>query len=363
MIYTISLTSYPIQIGEQLYDIAALLPIVTTYHQIVIITDHTVKKHYGLRLQKHLQKKQLNTLLFSFPAGEHNKNYQTKQKIENAMFQQRCGKDTLILALGGGVVGDIAGYIAATYMRGIPYIQIPTTLLAMVDSSVGGKTGINTPYGKNLIGSIYQPISVVTDITLLKSLSKKHRINGLIEAVKMFLTHDAESFYFTETHLPQIINGDNKLLTDIVTRAVTIKARVVKKDEGEQNERNVLNFGHTIGHALEKLSHYRLLHGYAVAYGILVESTISHALGLLSTDQLLIIKNLLARLGIKGSTLKKYDITQLIQTTKIDKKVRSSNVNYSLLQEIGLAHTKNNHYVHPVNDKIVRQALKHVTKG
>ncbi len=363
MIHTVYATSYPIQIGAQLCDVTSWIPAATSHQRIVIITDHTVKKHYGLHLQKYLQKKELNTLLISFPAGEHYKNYKTKQKIENAMQRQHCGKDTLILALGGGVVGDIAGFIAATYMRGIPYIQIPTTLLAMVDSSVGGKTGINTQYGKNLIGSIYQPIGVVADTTLLQSLSKKHRINGLIEAVKMFLTHDAESFHFTENYLPQIINGDSELLTDIVTRAVTIKASVVKKDESEQNERNVLNFGHTIGHALENLSHYRLLHGHAVAYGILVESTISHALGLLSAEQLLIIKNLLARLGIKSNDLKKYDVTQLIHTTKIDKKVHSGNVHYSLLQEIGMAHFTNNHYVHPVNDKIVRQALKHITKG
>jgi 3-dehydroquinate synthase len=363
MIHTISATNYPIQIGAQLYDVATWLPIVTTYHQVVIITDHTVKKHYGLGLQKHLHKKKLNTILLSFPAGEKNKNYQTKQKIENAMLQQRCGKDTLILALGGGVVGDIAGFVAATYMRGIAYIQIPTTLLAMVDSSVGGKTGINTRHGKNLIGSIYQPISVIADTTLLQSLSKKQRINGLIEAIKMFLTHDAKSFCFAETHLSKIVDGDNELLTDIVARAVTIKATVVKKDERELNERNILNFGHTIGHALEKLSNYRLLHGYAIAYGILVESTISHMLGLLSADQLLIIKNLLTRLGIKGSDLKKYDLTQLIQTTKRDKKVRSGSVNYALLQEIGMAHIANNQYVHPVNDNIVRQALKHIAKG
>lgn len=363
MIETVLATSYPIQIGVQLLDIDSWFPLATTYHNIVIISDHTVKKYYGLHLQKHLQHKKINTLLLSFPAGDKYKNYQTKQKIENAMQQQQCGKDTLILALGGGVVGDIAGFIAATYMRGIPYIQIPTTLLSMVDSSVGGKTGINTQYGKNLIGSIYPPIGVIADITLLQSLSKKHLINGLIEAIKMFLTHDVNSFLFTKKHLSNILNGDHELLTNIVKRAVTIKANIVKKDEREQNERNVLNFGHTIGHALEKISHYRLLHGYAVAYGILVESNISHILGLLSSDQLLIIKNLLARLGIKDSALKKYDITKLIQATKNDKKVRSGKVHYSLLQKIGMAHTTNNTYLHPVNDKIVRQALQHITKG
>lgn len=370
MIHEISMTipikstiSYPIIIGASLYDVSTWLPKNKTFNQIVIITDHTVKKHYGLLLNKYLRQTGHNSLLLSFPAGEKFKNNKTKQEIENAMLQHRCERDTLILALGGGVVGDLAGYIAATYMRGVPYIQIPTTMLAMVDSSVGGKTGVNTIHGKNLLGVIYQPTCVVADISLLKSLSKKNIINGLIEAIKMFLTHDAESLRYTESHLHSIVKSDDKVLEEIVNRAVRIKAAVVGRDEKERGERSALNFGHTIGHALEKISNYTLLHGYAVAYGILVEATISHALGLLSAEQLLIIKNLIAKLGITGKDLQKYELTKLIQATKNDKKVQLGNAHYTLLQEIGSTLITNGNYAHSVVDEIVKQAFKSAIEG
>jgi 3-dehydroquinate synthase len=353
---------YPIKIGASLYDLATWFP-KKTFSQIVIITDHTVKKQYGLNLHKYLKRAGHTSLILSFPAGEKFKNNKTKKSLENTMLLYRCDKYTLIVALGGGVVGDIAGFIAATYLRGIPYIQIPTSLLAMVDSSVGGKTGINTIHGKNLIGIIYQPVCVVADITLLKTLSKKNRINGLIEAIKMFLTCDSKSFYYTESHLDGIINGQELLLKEIVARAVKIKADVVSRDEKEKGERSVLNFGHTIGHALEKISNYTLLHGYAVAYGILVEATVSHILGFLDIKQLSIIKNLLTQLSIHGKYLKKYEIANLIQATKNDKKVRSGNVNYTLLLEIGGVYTISGNYVHPVPDKIVRQAFRKVIEG
>lgn len=353
---------YSIIMSANLFDITTWLPN-KTFSQIVIITDSTVKKRYGLKLQNRLNQAGYNSLLLSFPAGEKSKNYKTKQVIEHAMQLHHCGRNTLIVALGGGVVGDLAGFIAATYLRGLPYIQIPTTLLAMVDSSVGGKTGINTFHGKNLIGAIYQPLCVVTDVGLLKTLSKKNIINGLIEAIKMFLTYDADSLRYTESHIQNILKGDDSILKEMVGRAVRIKAAVVSRDENESGERSVLNFGHTIGHALEKISNYTLLHGYAVAYGILVEATLSHLFGLLDNNQLLIIRNLFSKLGIHGKDLQKYDFVKLIQITKRDKKTRSGNVHYILLREIGHTHIANGNYAHTVADKIVRQALEITSEG
>ncbi|WP_342147215.1 3-dehydroquinate synthase [Rickettsiella endosymbiont of Aleochara curtula] len=351
----------PVIIGANLYDFSAWLPSLA-FQQIVIITDHTVKKLYGLELQKCLQQAGYKNLLFSFPAGEKFKTYKTKQMLENNMQLHGCNRDTLIIALGGGIVGDLTGFIAATYLRGIPYIQIPTTLLAMVDSSIGGKTGINTIYGKNLIGVIYQPLCVVIDIILLKTLSKKNIINGLIEAIKMFLTYDAKSLHYTESHLRYLIQGSAIYLKEIVTKAVKIKAAVVGRDEKEQGERSVLNFGHTIGHALEKLSNYTLLHGYAVAYGILVEANISYLLDLLNSKALLIIKKLLAQLGIYGKDLQKYNPAEILQATKIDKKVRLGKVHYTLLSDISSIYINNGNYVHPVTDKIVKLAIKKTIK-
>lgn len=351
-------TEYSIIIGKSISQFTSYLP--KKIQHIVIITDNRVKKYYGLDLQKRLKKNYPSCLLLSFPPGEKFKNNTTKQLIENAMLRNRCARDTLIIALGGGVVGDLSGFIASTYLRGIPYIQIPTTLLAMVDSSIGGKTAINTAYGKNLIGTIYQPAKVIIDITLLQSLSKKNIINGLIEAIKMFLTYDATSFNYTKLHLNQLINGDTFFLKKIVSRAVSIKAAVIGRDEKDNGERSVLNFGHTFGHALEKISNYTVLHGYAVGYGILVEATISHMLDLLNKEQLQIIKQLLAQLDIYGKYLKKYDISKLICVMKHDKKMRQQKIHYTLLSKIGSAYVINGNYVHPVADEIVRHAFKNI---
>lgn len=352
---------YSIKIGVKLHDVTAWLP-KRLFSQMVIITDNTVKKIIGIRLQHALQQAGYDSLLLSFSAGEKNKNNKTKQKMENAMLAHRCDRDTLILALGGGVVGDIAGFVAATYLRGIAYIQLPTTLLAMVDSSVGGKTGMNTIHGKNLIGMIHQPLSVVADIELLNTLPKKHRINGLVEAIKMFLTHDANSFHYTASHLAKIIKGDVPLLTEIVIRSVNIKSAVVSRDEKEKGERVTLNFGHTIGHALEKISNYTLLHGYAVAYGILIEASISHLLGILEVEHLLSIKKVFSQLGFNANDLKDVDLTALISATKNDKKMKLNTVHYTLLKSIGSVHINNEKFAHPVADEMVMQAFKNIMR-
>lgn len=352
---------YPIHIGVNLFKIAVLFSL-KPFNKIVIITDHVVKKQYALSLNKQLKKSGHDTLLLSFPAGEKFKNSETKQKLENTMLLHRCDRDTLIIALGGGVVGDMAGFIAATFLRGVAYIQIPTTLLAMVDSSVGGKTAINTQYGKNLIGAIYQPQCVIADVNTLKTISKKARINGLIEAIKMFLTHDAKSFYYTQSHLSHLVQGKSYFLKNIIARAVNIKLKVVERDEKEKNERVLLNFGHTIGHALEKISNYVLPHGYAVGYGILVEATISHQLGFLDKQQLLIIQDVMSELGIHGDYLKKFDIVKLLQATRNDKKSSFNQVKYILLKKIGSAYIVKKNYSHSVSDKMVRQAFKDVVE-
>lgn len=331
--------------------------------QIAIITDHQVKKFYGGFLQKSLKKLSIPISLFSFPAGEKYKNHHTWQKIIDRMEKANCDRDTFIISVGGGVVGDLAGFVAATYMRGIAYAQIPTTMLAMVDSSIGGKTGINTAHGKNRIGNIYQPQCIVTDIMWLETLSEKHLINGLIEAIKMFATHDENSFQYISLNLTKILNGDKDRLKEIVTRAANIKKAIVLRDEKERGERLVLNFGHTIGHALETLSEYRLLHGYAVALGMLVEAKISNMLGILNQEQLNLLTHLLGRLGFYGDGLKKFNLSALIKLTKKDKKARFQAVNYILLKKIGHVYQLKDSYAHPVTDKIVRQAFNQIIKG
>ena len=241
-------TVYPIKIGEQvLLNPKAWLPDDCLVKKMVIITDDHINTLYGPILVTALA--EFKPLLFTFLSGEISKTNKTKQTLEEQMLQQHCDRDTLILALGGGVVGDLAGFIAATYMRGIPYIQIPTSLLAMVDSSVGGKTGINTSQGKNVIGAFWQPRAVIMDTTCLMTLSEIQMINGLIEALKMFMTHSLADFNYVDTHLDRILNKDMAALNHVVQQAVTIKISMVSLDEQDHGQRMTLNFGHTIGHA------------------------------------------------------------------------------------------------------------------
>lgn len=349
--------SYPIHIGNNFLEQPDIwLPNNKT--SIVIVTDARVKKRYAIKLINALEKQGLHPLLLSIPPGEKSKNIRNKCRLEAQMLQHACDRNTLMIALGGGVVGDLTGFIAATYFRGIDYIQIPTTLLAMLDSSVGGKTGINTDQGKNLIGAFWQPKTVVSDVSLLKTLPKRQKINGLIEAIKMFLTSDTLSLIFVENHLADILQCNESILVELVYRAVKIKAEIVENDEKEHHQRVILNFGHTIGHALEHLTQYRLLHGYAVALGILFEAKIAEIMGLLKQENFQRIALLLKKLGILSSSIHAFDIDAIIQSTQVDKKKRNEKIQYVLLQNIGKVYEANHQFAHPVTDAIVRDAYQ-----
>jgi 3-dehydroquinate synthase len=357
-------SAYPIYISQDLLSqpqqwLGKSLPI----SKIVIIGDNHTYKLYVAKLAKKL------TALNSYkiipcriPAGEKNKNHATKQKIENQLFKQHCARDTLLLAVGGGVVGDLVGYVAATYMRGIPYVQIPTTLLAMVDSSIGGKTGIDTSFGKNLIGAYWQPQAVISDLECLQTLTTPQMINGLIEAIKVFLIQDASTLYFCKKHLTAILNKDIKVLKKVISKAAAIKARVISQDTRETNLRQILNFGHTIGHALESLSQYKLLHGYAVAYGMLFEIKIARLMHFIDEKEETFIQQLFLQLGFKPGYLKRFAINDIIRLTKRDKKVRADKVHYVLLQRIGQVVRKNGKIGQVVPESIVRKAYAQLLK-
>ncbi len=353
---------YPIKIAAGLLKTPeAWLP--KEYQPLVIITDNTIKSIYAKPLQKKLIQLGYETKLFSFPAGEKSKSQKIKTFIEEKMLAEKCGRNSLILALGGGVVGDMAGFIAATYMRGVPFIQLPSSLLAMIDSSVGGKNGINTTQGKNLIGTFYQPKAVIIDRDILKTLPQKHLINGLIEAIKIFLTNDSASFYFLKKNLDKILSGSNTVLEKIIQQAVSLKANIVEQDEKENHLRMILNFGHTIAHAIEALSNYKVLHGYAVGFGILFEAKISQLLGLLPENSYETIKTVFNNLGIDSKALAKYDINKIISFTKIDKKIKSNEVRYVLLKNIGEFYQAKQQVVHPVTDESVKQAFLELING
>ena len=335
----------------------------TNAKQCILITDEVVNHYHGHRLVHAFNQMGIQPLCLTFKAGESSKTHATKLTLESKMFEHACGRDSLILALGGGVVGDLAGFIAATYMRGIDIIHIPTSLLAMVDSSIGGKVGLDNAYGKNLIGAFHHPKAVISDIACLDTLPVQHRIYGLIEAVKMFITFDQKNFNWVDRQDIHTLLTDKQLLLYLITHAVSLKVNILMHDPQEKTGlRTVLNFGHTIGHALEKLYHYRLPHAEAVALGILVETQISRLMDILSADDCTLVESFLMRIGTDINRLNTIDINEVIAATTIDKKIKNGQVRYPLLQQIGQVYVHDNDYTHLVDNAIVKQAWN-IVKG
>lgn len=351
--------SYPIYIGQNLLnDHAKWLEPLTASKKIVIITDEVVCKLYARNFAATLEKSGYDVLLLSFAPGEMSKSYDKLVYLLDEMLRHKCDRYSLCIAFGGGVVGDITGFVSAIFMRGIKYIQIPTTVLSMIDSSVGGKTAINSEHGKNLVGAFYQPNAVLMDVSLIESLPKDQLINGLIEAIKIFLTSDAEYFNYTMLNLDDIVNKDYTKLTKVIKRAVVLKSNVVAEDEKEENLRMILNFGHTVGHAIEKLSNYKIAHGYAVALGILVEAKISFLLGLLKHEQYALIESTLAKLHITSKQLELFKAKDMITAMLGDKKNKSGNIYIILLAEIGrVSQCANAKVATAVPGDIILQAL------
>ncbi|MFI4956119.1 MAG: 3-dehydroquinate synthase [Gammaproteobacteria bacterium] len=347
---------YDVHLGEGLLsEFPALLPAHLQHFTFIIITDDTVKELYAAEIVSAFKQQGKKVEVLSFPPGEDQKCVQTKIDLETAMFKNHLGRDTCIIALGGGIVGDIAGFVAATYMRGIPYIQVPTTLLAMLDSSIGGKTGINTPEGKNLIGAFWHPVCVISDLNCLKTLPVNQMTCGWIEALKIFMICDETTF----KEACQV----GKPAMRFIKKAIELKAEVVARDPHENGPRAILNFGHTIGHALEKASHHKILHGHAVGYGMLVESHIALQRDLITKKDRQIIVDALEHVGIKGSALSKFKPEAILRFTRNDKKAQSQEVRYVLLHNIGRTYAENSHHTHPVTDNEVMLALTSVIEG
>jgi 3-dehydroquinate synthase len=358
-------SNYKIYYDISINQLAEVLECIVTNKQIVIVTDTNVAKFYLAKLVDLLSYHQYQVLPIIIPHGEKSKNIKTKEFIEKKMFENNIHREALLIAFGGGVVGDIGGFVASTYMRGIKYIQIPTTLLAMIDSSIGGKTAINNKYGKNLIGSYYQPKLVFGDISFLSTLSKKHIKNGIIEAIKIFLTFDKEYFYYIYNNIDKLYRLDNSFIYKVIFRAIELKKQVIECDEKDGNTRLSLNFGHTIGHAIEKITNYKLLHGYGVAIGIIIEAMMSVELNYLDKDDFLIIVDLIKnKLKINLDILSNYPIGDIIATMYLDKKVSNNKISCVLLQSIGqIAINKDGCVLTEINQDVIEYCLhnyKHV---
>lgn len=349
--------AYPIVVGTALEKELIQAVLAEKATRVAIITDSNVGKLHGKRVLKIFKDADIAAEIFEFKAGESNKNQKTVTSLQHELLKRRYGRDTLIVALGGGVVGDVAGFVAATYLRGVPFIQVPTSLLAMVDSSVGGKVGIDTVYGKNTIGAFWQPKAVVIDLEFLKTLPQHEFVNGYFEAVKTFITSDARMFARAKTLQSESPLSDMELVADIIHRSVQIKADIVARDEREQNERRVVNFGHTIGHTIELLSKFKIPHGFAVGYGMLVETEIARSLNLLPQKDFEMIRDYLTSLGITARPLSKFPASKILETTRGDKKSKGGMPHYVLVNGIGSVYTDKGQFAHAVSDAVVTTAL------
>ncbi|RFC39807.1 MAG: 3-dehydroquinate synthase [Candidatus Nitrotoga sp. CP45] len=329
--------SYPIYIGSNLLGCTKLLLPHLPHKRTAVVTNTTVASLYLEPLRAMLQAHGVDMIPIILPDGEQYKNVETLGLIYDALLSHRCERNTPLVALGGGVIGDMTGYAAATYLRGVPFIQIPTTLLAQVDSSVGGKTGINHPLGKNMIGAFYQPQVVLADITTLNTLKDQELRAGIAEVIKYGLIRDLSFFEWLEQNMEKLLARDADALQYAITRSCQNKAEVVAADERESGERALLNLGHTFGHAIETgMGYGTWLHGEAVAAGTIMAADLSCRLGWLSKEDVDRIRSLFERTGLPV-VAPALGVEKYLQLMGLDKKVVGGKIRFVLLKSIGCA--------------------------
>ena len=329
--------AYPIHIGSGLLSQPEIILPHLKRKQVAIVTNTTVAPLYLEKIAKPLKDNGVNIVEIILPDGEAYKNSETLNLIYDALLKNRCERSTTLVALGGGVIGDLTGYAAATYLRGVPFIQVPTTLLSQVDSSVGGKTGINHPLGKNMIGAFYQPKLVLADIDTLQTLPKRELSAGLAEVIKYGLIRDADFFDWLETNIHALMALDEAVISYAIYRSCQNKAEVVAADEHETGERALLNLGHTFGHAIENAMGYGVwLHGEAVAAGTMLAADLSQRMGWLNDADVRRIHALLtaSSLPLRAPNLGAKKYLDLMQS---DKKVADGKIRLVLQQGIGKA--------------------------
>jgi len=341
--------SYPIHIGAGLISSAELYAPHLAGGRVAIVTNTVVAPLYLQAVKKATGEAAAEIVV---PDGERSKSWETLNRVFDALLEARCGRDTLIVALGGGVIGDLAGFAAAVYQRGVPFVQVPTTLLAQVDSSVGGKTAINHALGKNMIGAFHQPLAVISDVATLDTLPERELRAGVAEVIKHGLALDAGFVDWLEANVGKILNRDRAALTHAVRRSCELKARIVSQDERESGARALLNFGHTFGHAIEAATGYGAwLHGEAVAAGMVMAAELSALMGHLRKTEVSRVRELLKRAGlpVTGPALAP---ERLMELMALDKKAAKGRTRFVVLEAIGRAALRAD-----VDDAAVRRAV------
>ncbi|SCK15166.1 3-dehydroquinate synthase [Vogesella sp. LIG4] len=344
-------TRYPIHIGQQLLDRVDLLLPHIKHNKVAVVSNTTVAPLYLTPLRAALEAQGISVIPIILPDGEDFKTWETLNLIFDALLQQRCERSTTLIALGGGVIGDMVGFAAACYQRGAPFIQIPTTLLAQVDSSVGGKTAINHPLGKNMIGAFYQPKAVIADMDLLDSLPERELSAGLAEIIKYGLLGNAEFLSWLEQNLPALRSKDKNVLSHAVQTSCAMKADIVSQDEKEHGVRALLNLGHTFGHAIEAgLGFGTWLHGEAVGAGMLLAAEASRLLGNLGEADVQRVKRILELAGLPTMS-PDLGVDTWLELMSHDKKVSGGEIRFVLLRSLGQA------YVAPLAASVLQPLL------
>lgn len=351
--------SYPIRVeAGALAQLGEFAREVAPAHRYAIITDTNVAPLYGSAAADALGVDQADVLVI--PAGESSKTRGTWGWITDELVGRGFGRDSALVSLGGGVVGDLAGFVAATYMRGLPIVHFPTTLLAMIDASIGGKTGVDTQFGKNLVGAFHQPSGVLVDPQILGTLPLNELRTGFAEALKHGVIADRRYFGSVVSAIPSALYagasaGDS--LAAIIVGSIEIKSGIVSRDEREGGLRKILNFGHTVGHAVEMLSGYTLAHGEAVAIGMAVESSIAERAGIAERGMASEIGAAIAKAGLPGTVPEGIDRSRILEVMLADKKVRAGSVRYALPHSIGRMAGADSGWTVEVDESIVREVL------
>ena len=354
---TIDAGGYAVHIGAGLRrEFAAHITSVAPAHAYAVVTDDNVGPRYAAELVAALAR-HARVSSHVVEAGEENKTRTSWARITDEMLDTGSGRDTTVVALGGGVVGDLAGFVAATYMRGIAVVQCPTTLLAMIDASLGGKTGVDTRAGKNLVGSFHAPAAVLADVEVLRTLPLEQRRSGLAEAIKHGIIADAGYLASLDRNIDALVAGDASHTLDAVARSVEIKLAVVSADPRERGVRKTLNFGHTLGHAIEQATGYGLLHGECVAIGMVLEAGLAERLGIAIQGTTAEIQRILVRAGLPVERPSSITVDDIVAATRHDKKARAGAVEYALPSGLGAMAENGGSWSVPVSDADVRSAL------
>ncbi len=351
--------SYSIDIGSGLVSNASTFAQLPSAATALVVSNATVAPLYATSLIQALQARYARVLLVTLPDGEVYKDWPTLQLIFDALLESACDRKTVLFALGGGVVGDMTGFAAASYMRGVPFVQVPTTLLAQVDSSVGGKTAINHPLGKNMIGAFYQPLQVVCDLDVLKTLPARELSAGLAEVIKYGPIADMDFFGWIEANLDALLAKDPAALAHAIRRSCEIKAWVVGQDERESGLRAILNFGHTFGHAIESgLGYGKWLHGEAVGCGMVMAAHLSQRLGLVDMPFVERLTRLVRRAGlpVKAPALSSADNAgRYLELMRVDKKSEAGEIRFVVIDGPGMAAMR------AAPDAVVREVIASCT--